>query len=365
MPDTDDLLSLRVSQRQSWFRFDLWNRSGVKIGEVHPDKSETPTIENAINRAVKRQLSNIVIAPNEWPDIDLMSDRIRPVMVLENNDVRPLGEFLFSDSTREQATRGDWLHCNTMLDKGYLLNQDIEGTYGFSPGYKVSDAFALFALDQTRGIRYWNIGDSNVVIGNQGVTWPIGTKFLKVLTDLAQLAGFASPWFDNNGWGQLGPYADIGAWTDLRYGASYGNVVAKTVSQSDNQIDVPNRYIVISTDSTETPFHAFYDVPDSNPISYASRGFRVSQTYDKQGISSNEQALAMARTEAESSLAVLRNVTFNGIVDPRHDTFQIVSYEGTNYREYNWSMPLVEGGEMTHNLHAGGTWVAEEEDEAA
>lgn len=365
MPTTDDLLDLKVSQRQSWFRFDLWNKDQVKIGELHPDTEATPTIENSINREVKRQLSNIVIPPSEWPDINLVSDRLRPVMVLENDDVRSLGEFLFSDTTREQATRGSWLHCNTMLDQGYLLNQDIEGTYGFSPGYLISDAFALFALDRSRGIRNWNIGDSDAVIGPNGVTWPVGTKFLKVLTDLGRLAGFASPWFDNNGWGQLQPYANIDAWTDLRYSQSLGNIVANSVAESDNMIDAPNRYIVISNDASNSSYVGVYDVPDENPISFASRGFRVTQTTDAQGITSGEQAIEMARNQANGSPNVLKNVTFNGIVDPRHDTFQVLNYEGLNYREYNWSMPLVEGADMVHNIHAGGTWAIEEEQNAA
>jgi hypothetical protein len=47
---------------------------------------------------------------------------------------------------------------------------------------------------------------------------------------------------------------------------------------------------------------------------------------------------------------VFERVELSTPPDPRHDSHNVIRWQGENWLELAWSMPLVEGGEMRHVL---------------
>ena len=111
-----------------------------------------------------------------------------------------------------------------------------------------------------------------------------------------------------------------------------------------------NRFVVVSNDpgSDAEPVVGVYDVPASAPHSIAQRGFVLPKTVDVQ-VRSQAQATVYARTLGLQQ-TVYEVVELSTPVDPRHDAYEVVRWDGVRWLEVSWTMPLVPGGEMRHTL---------------
>lgn len=347
MATTDDLLDLApgVGQRAATFRFDVVDRGGAVIGQVQPDSSSVPVVENNINRSIKRDLRNLVLTPADEAAIDPVSDRIRPVMVLENGAQLPMGLFLFVEASTEVHGYGR-TGRGSLVDQNYILDQPVATSVGYGAGAGIG--LALEALFGGAGIGAYDV-DASGTIANP-IAWPAGTSRLQIMNDLAAMAGCYSVYFDNAGVGRVRPVPDL-AETEptVRYEAGR-NIFEGSIIETDNLLDSPNRYIVIDSSATENPIVGVYDVPDDAPHSIPNRGFVVARVIEEQGLENVAAANARARAAAAQSAADFKWVTFDGPPDPRHDTFDIIEFLGIKHREQRWVCPLIEGAAMTHDL---------------
>jgi hypothetical protein len=123
-----------------------------------------------------------------------------------------------------------------------------------------------------------------------------------------------------------------------------------SVVESDNLLNAPNRFLVISNsgDADAEPIVGQFDVPSSAPHSIDNRGFVILDTRDLQSASTS-QAFAMARTLALTNTIVEQREIATP-PDPRHDSYDVVHWDGENWLEVAWSMTLIEGGSMSHVL---------------
>lgn len=347
MATTDDLLDLApgIGQRAASFRFDLVDRDGAIIGQVQPDTGSVPVVENNVNRAIKRDLRGLVLMPEDEAAINPVSDRVRPVMVLENGDQLAWGLFLFVEASTEVHGYGR-VGKGSLVDLNYVLDQPVATSVGYAAGQGI--ALALEALFAGAGIGNYLV-EATGTIANP-VAWPAGTSRLQIMNDLAAMAGCYSVYFDNVGVGRVRPVPDL-ATTEptVRYLAGR-NIYEGSIIETDNLLDSPNRYIVIDSSATEAPIVGVYDVPDDAPHSIINRGFVVARVIEEQGLESVAAANARARAAAAQSAADYKWVTFDGPPDPRHDTFDIIEFLGIKHREQRWVCPLVEGAAMAHDL---------------
>ena len=112
----------------------------------------------------------------------------------------------------------------------------------------------------------------------------------------------------------------------------------------------PNRFVVVSN-ATQDPQQAavgIADVPITAPNSFANRGFYIQKTYDLQ-LTNSAQAAAVAQNLAQRQTVFERTVLVTA-PDPRHDSYNVIRYQGDNWLELGWTMQLVEGGTMGHML---------------
>ena len=333
-------------QRTSTFRFDLLNSGLSKIGEVHPLRDSPPSVENNINRRIKRTLTGLALPPSEMAAVDPFGDRVRPVMVLQNGTEYPLGVFLFADKSTPIDTAGG-IGATALVDQTLILDQGIPAGWTVPAGRNVGAALAdVFAATP--------IGTADVaataVARGSPLSWPAGrTTWRTILADLAEVASLYSPHFSNAGRATVAAVPDLEiAAATIAYGLG-GTAYRGSILASDDTLSAPNRYIVIDTSPTATPVVGVYDVPATARHSYARRGFYVTRTIERQGLPNAAAAAAAARAAGQTDTQ-FAYLTFAGAPNPTHDTYDVVSFNGVRYREQSWALPLREGSDMRHEL---------------
>ena len=294
-----DLLTLgnNLGQRAASFRFDLLDKQNSYIRPLTVDMSRPPTITNNINRTVKRTMSGFHLPPYETDQVNTLTQRVRPWMVMQDGSEYPLGIFLFADATRElvlsgsvQLTSGTgeaWWTDGTMADQLATINQGSRGINFYGPGHLIYDA--LVQQLNAANVQTYRIDATDAVIGDW-VVWKPNTNRLQVINELASMAGMYSLYFDNAGEGVVRQVPTLDAVEPTFVYQAGGNVLMNGISESDDQLDAYNTYVVVNSGFTERPIWGEWQVPPEAPHSYANRGFWVVKEINQQGVTSNTQA---------------------------------------------------------------------------
>ncbi len=345
MTTTEALLDLDVAARFSTVRWDLLDSSLVRIGELHP-QTLNAFITNDTTRTIMRTLGNLTVRWTEADGINVLTDRLAPYWVLENGDTIPLGIFLFGDASRSRHTRGADL-AGTLVDQLHLLDFADGTVVSYAAGVNVSAA--LIAELTAGGIIDFTVDPSGVLIA-QTVAWAPDVTRLKRMGDLCALAGFLPPFFDARGLCHCRGAPDPALATSFLSldGLAYrGSIVERT-----DQLDAPNRYIVICSGSTATPIVGVYDIPASVPWSAQNRGFVAAKTVTVSGITDQAAADAMAQSLAAQDGKGFSHIELDSAPDPRHDTFDLVTWDGQIWLETGWTLNLTEGSANHHTLRS-------------
>lgn len=345
-------------QRAEGFRFHLLDRWNSFVAEL-PVDYEGARISNNINRKVKRSLTGLTLPPSVTADIDTLTERVQPFYVDAAGTMYPLGVFLFSDVTRDEALYGSAqfttgpgpgaFTTGTLLDQLVGLDQPTRGVTFAAPGDLVYDLMVQ-QVEQGGGIVNYDIEATDVTVAEWTVWKPEVTR-LQVINDLAAMAGFYSLYFDNSGAAVLRSVPSLGAVEPtLVYGS--GNVDAGTIKVTDDLLDAPNVYLVVNAGMAGGgPVWGEWKVPNDAPHSEANRGRPIVKRFDVQGVSSNSQAASIAKARGQADFSTYRWLNFSAPIDPRHDTYDVVGWtDAERYREQSWNMPLIAGGSMTHEL---------------
>jgi hypothetical protein len=340
-----------VATRGESVRFDLLDQANVKIGELHPSKTSIPTINNDTSRAIKRTLQGVTLLPDEEADVDTITNKLQPVWLLEDDSEWPLGIFMWGDATRTRGTYGLNMSA-TLVDQSFMVDQKIPESVSYVPGDRID--VALEAQAVLAGIDDVSVTPSTASIGGTGATWPAGDSRLKVMTDLCALAGYFDPYFDNDGTLICRPAVDpstVDITLDYPEGAAAsGRIIVATMSESDDLLTAPNRYIATSNAATASEVLAQFDIPADAPNSIERRGFVIPEMVSLSALDNNDAALAAAQARYAQGRTSYRWVEFDAVADPRHDTYDVVGYLGDRGRETSWSLQLTTGGLHHHSL---------------
>lgn len=341
----DPLLDLEpwVGQRQASFRFELIN--GVteeRLGTLTPIRTATLTHDTA--RTMKRQLS-LELGVVDAAAINPITDRVRVYMVFPNGAEYPLGRYMWTDDSNLVTTKGR-LNSSVLNDEMFLVDQQI--TTAISNTGSSADFLLSTVLGELEGITVtYSLETSPYTISG---SWGMGSNRGQILETIAIQGDYFSPWFDNNGVMRFIRTFDPAAripdfdWDE-------GNKVNReNILETSDILTAPNRFIVIgnSTIDPDVEVVATADVPATAPHSIANRGFVIAHVEDMQ-LSDATQAIAVANGIA-NRLTVFDRVGISTIPDPRHDSYNVIRWDGANWLELAWSMPLREGQAMSHLL---------------
>lgn len=365
MTDTSILTLEGRGQRAESFRFELLDQHNSPLGNLDVIEDEAPQVANNINSTVKRTMSGLLLPPSVTKDINTLSDRVRLWMVLEDRTEHSQGVFLFADASRAVALYSSTDHVlaageapgadtalgsfttGTMSDQLMTLDQGSRGINFYNRGASVYDA--LVQQLEAGGVEQYAIDASDATIA-QPIVWKPNTKRLAVINDLARMGGYYSLFFDNDGVGQLQQVPPLEAIDPTLMYAAGGNVYADSIVETDDLLRAPNSYVVVNSAFTAAPVWGEWLVPASAPHSYANRGFYVVAEYDQPGVESNAAARKAAKAIGMADYATYRWVNLDSSIDPRHDTYTVVGWQGDKYREQQWGYTARAGERMKHEL---------------
>ena len=345
---TEELLELQVEQRTESVRFEVVDAFRRKLFEIHPDRASTVSVQNNIHATIKRTLQGIRLIPSEAVLVNPVAHRVRPVWELENGAEFPLGVFLFGDSSRPRSTAGAMFET-TLFDQTFILDQGRRSSYALGVGSRITDALKELATEvnlPTEGIE-----DAPTVLANP-LAWPAGTTRLRIMNDLCAMCGFYSAYFDNNGLLRCRSVPDLEvANARLIYTLDQASrTLQESVVESDDLWEAANVYVVVSTSANDQEVSGSYEIPETNPLSVKNRGYEVVKVIDVQGLETSDEAAARAKAAALQDPSTYRHVEFDAAPDPRHDTFDVVAFDGEVYREQSWTLTCAPGGPHKHSL---------------
>ena len=365
--------------RSATFKFLLEDITGFQLGEIHPLRDSAPTLSHDTSRSVKRTL-NLTLDAATTATFDEIQHRIRLFMVLEDGREFPLGRYMAASIARLPTTAGD-LSSLALVDEMFIISQPIPSSYGIAI---IANSFIGDGIG--RGSVYVGIRDflNRYILFNPevdwgGVTsgapydlvrfqgreinveftdfasaaaWQSGTAGTSVLGDLAVAGDYFSPWMGNDGTFRMIRTFDPNTVAPTFDMDEEDCVYRDSVTRSNDLLNAPNRIIVTSNagsgESVAAPIVGTYDVPNSAPHSIQNRGFVIADVINIQ-LTTRAQANAVARNIAVTQRIVER-VELSTPPDPRHDSYDVVRWDGSLWLEVSWSMSLVEGGAMRHVL---------------
>lgn len=336
-------------QRGATFRFEVLDLSlGIK-GLVELDQEASPSIDNNTTSPIKRAMRGFRAAPDQADKFDPITDRVRPVMMINGIDY-PMGVFLFNDGSRMPHTYGQDF-AGSLVDQGLMIADELPTAFGLGEGADIKTAIA--ALLEGGGIaptRY-NIDAVSGNVGAPGWVKPSGTIRGTAIDELCAKVGCFPVYFDNLGIAQVRTIDLDLTMIDPTVIYDYGvNIDEGSIVDTDTTITAYNRFVVTDTGAKGAPISGIYDVPATAPQAFENIGYYRTKNITEQGIPNSDAAVVRAHAAALVSLQDARWVTFTAPIDPRHDTFDVVSFIDVPFRETGWSTSLTADAGMTHQL---------------
>lgn len=342
----DPLLDLPAykGQRQASFRFYRSDAvSGERLGQLTPlSGADAPTLEHDTTRTITRQLT-MKLGKVDTEAINPISERVEITMIFPSGAEYPLGKYMYSNPSVQQYTIGD-LGTYVLTDEMFLVDQQIlAGVAGFRTGIPALIGQVLEGLP----IQY-EVEPSPYVSSQ---AWTIGTNRGQILEALAVSGSYFSPWFNNDGKLKfIRAFNAADQICDFDFDTGY-KVMRDSVVRTDDLLSAPNVYLVTanSSDNGDTaPVVGTARIAPTAPNSVENRGFAiVSQTTTQVGTNAQANAIAYGLAQRNSTL---ENVKLSTAPDPRHDGYNVIRWDGSNWLEIAWDMVLTEGGLMSHTL---------------
>lgn len=338
-----------IGQRQATFRF--YRTDAVtheRLSEIHPLRGgDAPTLEHDTQRVIKRQLT-IRLGMTDTALVNPISERIEPFMVFPGGVEYPLGRYMFSNPTLRQYVGADGtvrdLGTYVLTDEMFLVDQQIDhGIAGRSSGVPALVNQVLDGLNIQYTIEPTPYTSSD--------SWTVGTTRGQILDALCVSGSYFNPWFNNVGKLQfIRAFNASDRICDFDFDSGY-KVMRGSVVHTDDLLSAPNTYIVTANASeggTSAPIVGKATIAPTAPNSVKNRGFAIIDRKTLQ-VASTQQANAIAYGYVQRN-STLENVTLSTAPDPRHDGFNVIRWNNSNWLEIAWSLPLIEGGVMQHTL---------------
>jgi hypothetical protein len=329
-----------VAQRVATYRFDLTNGvTGEQLGRIYPIR-QGATLSHDTTKTTKREL-RLNLGVDDTAAVNPLTDRIAVSMLLGGQQY-PLGRYMFTDETDAVSTGGS-RGSLVLVDEMFLIDQQISS--GFGPTTAIQEAVLQLLAGLPLPAVVVEASPFSALGG-----WAPGSGRGQILNAYATQGDYMTPWLDNRGAFRMIRTVDPDTAVltiDFDRGA---RVIADSISETSDLLSAPNRFIVTSTsgDAFSTPILGTYDVPPSAPYSIAQRGFVIPQTVNLQ-LANTTQANAAARNLGIRQ-SVFRRTQLATAPDPRHDSYDVVRWQGVNWLELGWSLTLQPGAPMTHVL---------------
>lgn len=345
-----------VYLRTDRWRFDLADQAGNIIGELHPDAERNPTLANNTSGQIPRTLDGFILPVHESNDINPLTDRCIPTVVLQNGSEYQMGVMMGTDDNNPLRPWGTE-HNAQLGDQSVILNAGIEHSIGFGKGADIGlavlgVALEVFTPDQIE------IDPISATLGT-GVNHPPGTSRRTILDDFMAQIGFLPTHFSRAGKLRIKDVPDLTtASPSLIYGPGT-HIISGSVVASNDSLKAPNVFLSYDTSGT-AGIVGRYEISALSPHSEPNIGFFRPLAKGTTGLATQAAADKAAKSLAATEGVTYRWMNFATTLDPRHDTWDPIhtfglpvdAPEDVNWLETQWAAPCITGGVMTHTLRA-------------
>lgn len=331
-----------VGQRSYSFRFDLLDGvTGEPIVELKPIRAAT--LSHDTSQTTKRRL-RLPLGVEDTALVNPINNRVDVSMLTSDGQEWPLGRYVFTDYPRQQFTSGD-LSVGQLTDEMITIDQQIENSingYNRQSETVVQKVLEDFEYDIQMEASPFYLTQS----------WGPGAYRGQILQAVALTGDYFSPWFGNDRKFHL-IRAFEPANAEPTFNFDSGNQVLRDgITHNNDALTAPNRFVVVGSNSGigvgSTSVVGSANVPDSAPHSIRNRGFVIPSVVSLP-VNTPPQATAVARNLALRQV-VADLVTLQTAIDPRHDSYDVILWQGEKWLEVAWSMSLTTNGVMTHQL---------------
>ena len=336
-----------VGQMQYTFRFELTNGvTGERLGDITPIREAS--LRHDTGQITKRSL-DLALGRADTAAINTLTDRVSLFQVIPGAPCPdtitgdwPLGRYQFIDDPRRLSTGGR-LGMPKLTDEMFLVDQAIlTGVSG--AGFSVVTTL-LSVLNDLPVV--FEVEPSPFLSAE---AWGSGTTRGQILESLSVSGDWWSPWFDNTGVLRFRRTFDPAkAIPDIDLDAGY-RVFRADILETSELLTAPNTIVVVSNNSATPgqPCVGVATTPVTAPNSVAARGFAIPRVLNLQLADADQaQAVAIGLMQRQG---IFEQVQLSTPADPRHDSYNVIRWQGANWLELSWSMTLKPGAAMTHRL---------------
>jgi hypothetical protein len=349
-----DALHGKRGSRKIRFRYDLLDKN----------ENKKQTLTSVIGGEVKFSALNDIkrtasFTIKDDPAINWLSDRIQPfVEVLINNTSWvefPLGVFLPSSPTRDDTTGGAIRSVEAYDGLTILIDDKLADIYTVTAGTNIKTA--VIAILTGAGITKYIIEDTTKTVSID-MQYEVGTPKISVINDLLSQINFTPIRVDVNGYFTSNSYISPSLRPiEYTYKDDELSVTYRGMQEELDLFDTPNQFIVVRTNSEETPLKSVYTNSNAaSPTSTVSRGRTIVDYREIDNISDQSALDSYTQRIAFEASQVYGKLNFETAIMPMHDYYDILKIEygplGVNdkYTETSWSIPLEVGGRMKHEV---------------
>lgn len=344
--------------------------TGQFIRYLTPLADQVPQLSHDTGQTIKRSVT-LALGVDDTSAVNTIRDRVLISLVLTDGTSYPLGRYMFTDNTRMRSTGGTQSSV-MLMDEEFIIDQPSEISYppyGMIARLITNNDSSLATVSIAELIKLvllqYKVSPSRIETTSYQTTsaWSSGTSGMQVLTDLAAYGDYLPPWLDSTNTFRMIRTFDPAKRAPSFDWDAFPHVYADSVTETDDLLTAPNRFTVIgnSANTTAAPtansgatniingvITGSYDIPSNAPHSIQNRGFVVPLIAQVQ-VDTTAQATALARSLGIQS-TLYQRTTVNTFPDPRHDSFDVIRWQGKLWLELAWSMELIAGGNMTHSL---------------
>lgn len=335
-----------VGQRSSSWRFDLVDAVTGYRRAIHPVISGQAGIRHDTRVTIKRMINGLFLNRDDTAVFNSLTSRLEPFMLVGSQEF-PLGRYVPSDWARFPLLNGTQSSAS-FYDESFIIDQQLTTGFGASStGGELVPSLIRRLMERFPTLSYY--AEPGLPDYMSLGSWNAGTRGGFVIDQLALDGDYLSPWFDNDSVLQFIRSFDASTMIPT-FDFDAGQVMRDSVVESDNLIDAPNRFVVIGNGATSfgEQVVGVADVPSSAPHSIANRGFVVADVTNRQ-VFSAAQAGAVALNLVRNQTLV-EQVELSTPADPRHDSYDVVKWQGENWIEIFWNLPFNSNSAMTHTL---------------
>jgi len=330
-----------VGQQATSFRFTLINgATGGPLAELTPIRNAS--LSHSTGQTTKRQL-RMALGVADTELIDPTNNRVDVSMLLSDGTERPLGRYVFMDSPKQLFSSGQVM-ASSLVDEMITIDQQITTSIN-SNRRNTTLVIQEVLTDFTYPL------DLEASAFTQVQTWGPGASRGQILEALALTGGYFSPWFGNDKKLHfIQAFDPATAVPDFNFDTG-NQVLLAGITETNDALIAPNRFMVIGNATTgikTSAVQGIADVPATAPHSIQNRGFVIPSVVTLP-VTNNAQAAVVARNLAIQQ-TIAETVTLTTSLDPRHDSYDVIIWQGQKWLEIGWSMQLVAGGTMSHTL---------------